>query len=293
MRAPLMRSTLHLMTAEGYLHLWPAAQPALIRALGAFFGKKARGLAIDRLIAAARDHLDEGPQSFAALRAALSKLEPERDPEALAYAVRSYLPLVQVPPAGTWRSGGRVAYALAEQWLGRPLADSDNPRELVSRYLRAFGPGTVRDIQTWSGPAGGRERRAQAGAAHLPGRARQRATRPARHAAPAFRHPGSRAIPARVRQPGALPRRPDPVRARGAPQEGVPLGRAGTGDVPADGTVRGTWKIDKSHGVASLVVEPFDPLAEPEREALLEKSERLVRFVEDGAKALEVRFAAR
>jgi len=57
--------------------------------------------------------------------------------------------------------------------------------------------------------------------------------------------------------------------------------------------VRGTWKIDKSHGVASLVVEPFDPLAEPEREALLEKSERLVRFVEDGAKALEVRFAAR
>ena len=52
-RAPLMRSTLHLMTAEDYLLLWPAIQPALIRVVGAFFGKRARGLDVDRLVAAA------------------------------------------------------------------------------------------------------------------------------------------------------------------------------------------------------------------------------------------------
>jgi hypothetical protein len=100
-RAPLMRSTLHLMTDDDYLLLWPAIQPALVRALGAFFGKRARGLDMDRLVAAARTQLREEPRSFSELRAELSSLEPDREPEALAYAVRSYLPLVQVPPAGT------------------------------------------------------------------------------------------------------------------------------------------------------------------------------------------------
>jgi hypothetical protein len=87
-----MRPTLHLVTAEDYLLLWPAVQPALIRALAAFFGKRARGLDVARLVGAARALLEEQPRSFAELRAVLSELEPDRAPEALAYAVRSYLP---------------------------------------------------------------------------------------------------------------------------------------------------------------------------------------------------------
>lgn len=53
-RGPLMRSTLHLATAADYLALRPALQPALTRALYAFFGRRARGWDINRLVAAAR-----------------------------------------------------------------------------------------------------------------------------------------------------------------------------------------------------------------------------------------------
>ncbi len=39
-----------------------------------------------------------------------------------------------------------------------------------------------------------------------------------------------------------------------------------------------------------LVIEPFRSLSRQDREALIEEGERLVRFVEDDAKAFEVRF---
>jgi hypothetical protein len=151
-RATMMRSTLHLVTTGDYLTLRPALQPALTRALGAFFGQRAKGLDVDRLVAAARAWVEEEPRTFGELRPLLSGLAPDRDPEALAYAVRTHLPLVQVPPGGTWGAGGNPAYASAEPWLdGQLVAPEESLRQLVLRYLAAFGPATVRDVQTWSG----------------------------------------------------------------------------------------------------------------------------------------------
>jgi hypothetical protein len=59
--------------------------------------------------------------------------------------------------------------------------------------------------------------------------------------------------------------------------------------------VAGAWKVEtrkleKGKRAATLVVEPFAALAPPARMALAEEGERLVRFVEDGAAAYEVRF---
>jgi Winged helix DNA-binding domain len=99
-RATLMRSTLHLMTAQDYLLLRPALQPALTRALTSFFGKRAKGLDVDRLVASAQRFLEEEPRAFGELSASLTELEPDRDPGALAYAARTYLPMVQVPSGG-------------------------------------------------------------------------------------------------------------------------------------------------------------------------------------------------
>ena len=56
-----------------------------------------------------------------------------------------------------------------------------------------------------------------------------------------------------------------------------------------DGFVGGTWKIEKTKGTATLVIEPFEPLPEEARDALLEEGERLIRFVEDDAEAFEIR----
>jgi Winged helix DNA-binding domain len=57
-----------------------------------------------------------------------------------------------------------------------------------------------------------------------------------------------------------------------------------------DGFVGGTWKIEETGKAARLVIEPFGPLSESDRDALLEDGERLVRFGGDGAEAFEVRF---
>jgi hypothetical protein len=63
-------------------------------------GKRLDGLDLDRLVGAARDVFGEEPRTFADLRPLLSELEPDRDQSALAYAVRTRLPLVQVPSGG-------------------------------------------------------------------------------------------------------------------------------------------------------------------------------------------------
>jgi hypothetical protein len=58
-----------------------------------------------------------------------------------------------------------------------------------------------------------------------------------------------------------------------------------------DGFVHGAWKIEKSRRAATLVIEPFEPLADEDRDALTGEGERLLRFVADGAETVEVRFA--
>jgi hypothetical protein len=59
-----------------------------------------------------------------------------------------------------------------------------------------------------------------------------------------------------------------------------------------DGFVCGAWKIEKTQNAATLVIEPIAKLTKPERAALIEEGERLVRFVEATDKSFAVRFAS-
>ena len=54
-------------------------------------------------------------------------------------------------PRQRWSYPGNPQFALAEAWLGRPIAAEERSAGLVCRYLAAFGPATVQDMQTWSG----------------------------------------------------------------------------------------------------------------------------------------------
>ena len=281
-RATLMRSTLHLMASDDYLLLRPALQPALARALNSFFGKRAKGLDTDGIVAAARSYLDEEPRAYGELRSSLAELYPDRDPEALAYAARTYLPMVQVPSEGAaWGFSNRPPYATSEAWLGGPPSGPQAPRELVLRYLAAFGPATIRDVQAWSGMVRLKEP--------------VEALRPELQT---FRDEGGNELLDLPQAPLPAPDVAAPVRflpeydnvllahadrTRIVADEHRSLVFLSAGRVRAtflvDGFVAGTWKVEGRGGSARLVIEPFRPLPEEERQALDEEGERLLGFL--------------
>jgi hypothetical protein len=292
-RAPFLRSTLHLVAAEDYLGLWPAIQPALARALGAFFGRKAKGVNVEELVAAARGALDEEPRAMGELKKVLASVEPGRDGDALNYAVRAHLPIVQVPPGGTWGSGATAAYATAESYLGRPPADPDGAlRALLVRYLAAFGPASVKDFQAWSGLV------------RLKGPVDE-----VRDGLLSFEDEDGTEL---LDPPGGpLPSAETPAPPRFVPDyDNLVLAHADRRRVIADGDrkkvfltaarvratflldgfVAGAWKIEKTKKAATLVIEPFRALSVEDKEALADEGLRLLEFSTDGEPTLDVRF---
>jgi hypothetical protein len=150
-RAGLMRATLHVIGAADYALLRPALQPVLERAQRGFFGRHTAGIDLPQLCAAGRQLLEEEPLTNKQLRSALAQRLPGADPAALQFSVHYLLPIVQVPPAGFWGAHGSMAATTAESWLGTPIAACAPPHRLILRYLAAFGPACVQDVQAWSG----------------------------------------------------------------------------------------------------------------------------------------------
>jgi hypothetical protein len=152
-RLPVMRSTIHLLTADDALEFRPLTQPAVERTTMGAFGRHLRDLDRDDLVAAARALVEDEPLLASDLGRSLARRFPGRDANALAQAARSWLPMVQVPPRGVWGRSGRALQAPLDTWLGRTPAapTAASAQRLVLRYLAAFGPATVRDVQAWCG----------------------------------------------------------------------------------------------------------------------------------------------
>ncbi|WP_214401020.1 winged helix DNA-binding domain-containing protein [Pseudonocardia lacus] len=150
-RIALMRSTIHLVTARDAHGLRAPVQPVLDRDLfhNQLHRDAARGLDVEAVVAAARPLLAERARTSQELGALLHAQWPDRTAAGLAYVVRNRLPLVQVPPRGLWGRSGPIAHTSTEAWLGEGAGFS--LETLVRRYLAAFGPATVMDVQTWSG----------------------------------------------------------------------------------------------------------------------------------------------
>ncbi|MFE0105940.1 winged helix DNA-binding domain-containing protein [Streptomyces sp. NPDC059009] len=171
-RIVTLRSTIHLHTAADALGVRPLVQVARRRELNAF-RKGLVGVDLDELAVLARALVEEEPRTMKQLRAELSQKWPDGDPQSLAVAARCLLPLVQVTPRGLWRRSGQVALTTVEKWVGRGVVVGDADAsgladlpgladlsglgglpgldDLVLRYLRAFGPASVKDFQTWAG----------------------------------------------------------------------------------------------------------------------------------------------
>ena len=149
-RIALQRSTIHLVSARDCLAMRPLLQPVTTRMTRSAFGKRLSGVDLEELAEAGRELLASRPMTFAEMGRELAGRWPEADPHALGQSVRSLVPLVQVPPRGVWGRSGPVAHTSAESWL-RFRTPAMAAGELVTRYLAAFGPASVMDVQTWSG----------------------------------------------------------------------------------------------------------------------------------------------
>jgi Winged helix DNA-binding domain len=292
-RATMMRHTVHLVTRRDYLRLRGPIQPALERMFGGITSKRVTPGELDAAVAAAAERFAQRPHRFAEIRALIAELLPDADLDALAYGVRTRLRLVAVPSDGRWCFDGRTPYVLAEQFLGEPVPNDDDPTELILRCLAAFGPATVADVQTWSGRAGLR--------------APIEALRPRLRT---FRDERGREL---FDVPdGPLPAGDVPAPARLlADWDNTILSHADRTRVVADdhrkrlvkaarvyatflldGFVAGIWSVERKGRAATLVVAPFRRLAKAERAALEAEAEPLLELIEPEAGSRAVRFAA-
>jgi hypothetical protein len=292
-RMTLMRGTVHLVTVRDALLLRPLVQPVIERSHNGAFGRRMGGADPARLEVAARELLAEEALTARELGRCLVERGIGDDAEAIGNAARVYAPLVQVPPRGVWGSGGQARYAPIEAWTGRELEAEPSIDEIVLRYLGAFGPASVTDMQSWSGLT----------------RLKQVFER-LRPRLVTFRDEQDRELFDLPDAPRPGPDVEAPVRLLGE-YDNVLLGHADRGRIiPAsfpweamlapgrfvnnllvDGMLRATWWIERDgKRSATLAIRPAGKLTRAEREELAAEAGRMIEFAAADAERREVRF---
>jgi hypothetical protein len=299
-RIALMRGTIHLVSARDCLALRRLVQPVIERGMRGAFGRQLAGVDAGMLAAAGRSLVEAEPITFSQLGQALAARWPDHPPAALAQGVRAFVPLVQVPPRAVWGQAGQSLHTSAEHWLGQPLPDGaaylSQPASraelarLVTRYLGAFGPATVRDVQAWSGLTGLKAVLEQLRPSLVTFRDEQGAELFDLPTAP---RPGGE-VPAPARLVAEFDNlvlshaERSRVISAEATRRLYTLNGVIPGSVLIDGFVAGMWRLARSRDAATLTIELFAPVRE--RDALAAEAERVLAFGAPGA-AHEVRFA--
>ena len=293
-RAAFMRSTIHLTSAADAAMLF-----ALLEAFqyqrtmtGTPFGKRLRDLDHDELRRAAREIVEESPRATAELGPLLAARFPGHDGEAMAIASTRFVPMVQVTPRGLWRESGQTRWTTAESWLGMPMAASPSRQDLVLRYLAAFGPASVMDMQNWSGLT-----KLKSDFESL------------RPGLVTFQNEQGKEL-------FDLPDAPRPPADSPAPVRFLPvydnllLGHADrsrffaedtsipenaglgrdVGTLLVDGFVRGIWKVDTARRTATLRIQLLDGCPGDARTEVASEGERLLAFLADNSETREVVF---
>lgn len=291
-KATMMRATLHLSTAEDYLKLRATLQAVLAGASASIRESRGVELNIEDVLKVAREYINQEPRTFAEISTMLTEKWPEQDVGSMRYTVRTHLPLVQVPVSKGWGFPGNPQFTLAETWLNQPIPNEEDLRLLVKRYLAAFGPASVTDMQTWSGleklkplfeqlrpelqvykDEGGRE------VFDLPDLDVVDGDVPApERFLPEFdnillsHQKRTRIVADEYRKKVYLP------------------GLRVAATILVDGFVAGAWKVERVKKAATLKIEPFTTISATSKKALTEEGERLVRWIESDATTFEVTF---
>jgi winged helix DNA-binding protein len=294
-RMTLMRGTVHLVSVRDALLLRPLVQVVIERSHNGAFGRRMGGVDLGELERAVREELDREALPARELGRRLVARGIGEDVEAIGNATRAHVPLVQVPPRGVWGKSGQAKYATLEAWTGHSLEPNPSINEVVLRYLRAFGPASVMDMQNWSGLTKLRD-----------------AFERLRPRLVTFRNEAGRELFDLPDAPRPDPDVPAPVRFLGE-YDNVLLAHADRSriiprDFPwremlapgrwvsnllVDGMLRGTWWIEREgKRSATLAIRPFGELSPAEREEVAAEAERMLEFSEPEAAARDVRFEA-
>ncbi len=287
-RLALMRSTIHVVSTEDALAMRPVVQPVLDGELfrNRTFSVHLEGLDLGPVLDLGRALVEEQPRSLREIREAMASRWPDRDAATLAYAVRNLLPTVQVTPRGVWGASAQPKLTTLGCWVGRSPGSDPSPDSLILRYLAAFGPATVGDMQAWSRLTGLHE---------VVERLRPRLT--------TFRDDRGRelfdipdwlladaGVPAPVRflpdYDNVLLGHADRGRIIPEPFRGIVGSRIGQPSFLVNGYLAGFWRLLRSDrglrgAIATTVlrVEPLARLSGPEREAVEHEATSLVAFL--------------
>ena len=203
------------------------------------------------------------------------------------------IPLVRVPPSGTWERRRADLFRLAAEWLPpERVTEEEGLEHLLRRYLAAFGPSTLADAATWAGvprasfqPVAERMRlrtlRDEEGK-ELVDLPRAPLLRQDTRAPVRFLGHWDAVLLVHLRRTEILPERfRGLVFSTKAPQSMATF--------LVDGSVAGSWRVERAGDKATLRLEPFERLPRGARDELREEGEWLVRFHEPDATAFAVR----
>jgi len=187
-----------------------------------------------------------------------------------------WLPLLRVPPSGTWSHRSADLYAFAEEWVGPcTTTEDDAVAHVARRYLAGFGPSSRQEIATFLGV-----RLAKVDAAL--------ATMAVRH----FVAEDGTPLVDLPRAPLPDPDAPAPVRLLPTWDASLLVHKRRTQLLPeehrakiftssapqssatflVDGQVAGTWRLDGD----AVELTPFAPLPAAVRRELADEAERLL-----------------
>jgi winged helix DNA-binding protein len=269
-RATWIRATIHLLSRRDYIKFRSTIQAALSGGMpvlrkGASFDEAA-------LLAVGREFFAD-PRTFDEFRKLLLERDPKCDERTTAYAVRLHLPMTIDRAEGRWGYTSASKFRVAE-----PVDTEKRIEDLVLRYLAAFGPASVNDMQIWS------------------------AMRNLRAVFESMRSKLVTFRDERGKELFDLPKAPRPDEDVEAPVRFLPdydnltlayadrtrviaddhrkhMFTKNLGVLPAflvDGVVSGTWKIERK----KLTLNPFVKLSRKVKAELDEEGEKLVEFVE-------------
>ena len=289
-RATTMRGTLHLHTADDLIGIRALVQPFLRSVWQSNFRKRFGDNDEARVLELARHLLDAEPMTAGQLGKRLAEHFPTAEPLAMTMLLQTSDALIQIPPTRIWGSGHAPLLTRIDNWLPPPHQRQLSRETLVRRYLAAYGPASIVDMQSWS-------RLTKLGEVF-------EALRPE---LVSFIAPDGREL-------FDLPDAPRPDADTPAPIRFMPLFENAflgydnrrrvlaeddekRGDflhdarpsVLVDGILSAAWAIDSKKGAAVLTVTPYHKLSSQDVGEIEREGQRFLRFMEEKAETLDVR----